>query len=181
MRSIFTKLFIVFFFNTSMAQNIKIEHLSNPSDFEKALISFEEYVYYDFDFVSDSGKKIYFQIIQKEFTHGKFEKEIIYFDSKTLPEVFKSDRIPFTILSKKVDDLNYKLMFKFYKSITSNRKYKTNSNEPNSFKIFVNHSQTFAINKFYLLGGIVKPVKVDENLYRDCDFNSALDKYQNWY
>ena len=72
-------------------------------------------------------------------------------------------------------------MFKFYKSITSNRKYKTNSNEPNSFKIFVNQSQTFALNKFYLLGGIVKLVKVDENLYRDCDFNSALDKYQNWY
>lgn len=50
-----------------------------------------------------------------------------------------------------------------------------------SFRIFINKAQKFKLNTSYLFAGIIKPIKVDENTYRDCDFNIALDKYEQWY
>lgn len=96
------------------AQQIRIESkMENETAFSNDLKSFENMVYYNFDFVSDLDKKLNFEIIQKEFTNGKLVNKHVYFDSKSLPDFLKSNRVPFSILAKNTDIQSYKLMFKF--------------------------------------------------------------------
>src|SRR5690606_18553345 len=100
------------------AQEIRIESkMENETNFENDLKSFENIVYYNFDFVSDEEKEVAFQIIEKEFVIGKLNQEKIYFDTKNIPEQFLSNKISVRLLSKYTNSENYKTMMRFYNSI----------------------------------------------------------------
>src|SRR5690554_4117691 len=164
------------------AQEIRIESkMENETTFENVLKSFENIVYYNFDFVSDEEKEVAFQIIEKEFVKGKLNQEKIYFDTKNIPEQFLSNKISVRLLSKYTNSENYKTMMRFYNSINMMRNFNVQENDKYSFKIFINLAQKFQLNQTYLFAGIIKPVKIDDNTYRDCDFNAAKDKHEQWY
>lgn len=173
---------ILLFPLTIFAQEIHIESkMDNETAFERDLKAFENIVYYNFDFVSDQEKNLHFQIIEKEFDKGILTQDKIYFDSKNVPEQLLSNTVSVGLLSKYTSSENYKSMMRFYNIFSMNRNYELEEQNQHSFKIFINVAQKFQLNKTYLFAGIIKPIKIDVNTYRDCDFSIALDKYEQWY
>ena len=50
-----------------------------------------------------------------------------------------------------------------------------------SIKHFFNQNMSFNKSKKALLFALVKPIKIDKNTYRDCDFALGKDKPEEWY
>lgn len=175
--------FILFFLISvsSYSQEISIQYERAESKFEDALKAFEGYSYYNFNFVTNDTKSLNFEIIEKEFVNGKLTNEKVYFDSKLVPSNLKSTKIPVTILSKSISNDNYKLLYQFYEVYNLNRNFNLNIEDQYNFKIFINLDQKFTLDKKYLFAGIVKPIEIAENTYRNCDFAIAIDKYDKWY
>lgn len=164
------------------AQEITIHSkMDNETTFERNLKAFDRIVYYDFDFVSDSEKILHFQIIEKEFLNGALNKEKVYFDTKSIPEQMLSNKIPISLFSKYVKTDNYRMLMNLSKDINLIRNFEIQENDKYSFKIFINQAQKFKLNETYLFAGIIKPIKINETTYRNCDFNSAIDQYEKWY
>lgn len=164
------------------AQEITIHSkMDNETAFERNLKAFDRIVYYDFDFVSDSEKILHFQIIEKEFLNGTLNKEKVYFDTKSIPEQMLSNKIPISLFSKYVKTDNYRMLINLSKDINLIRNFEIQENDKYSFKIFINQAQKFKLNETYLFAGIIKPIKINETTYRNCDFNSAIDQYEKWY
>ena len=163
------------------SQEISIKSKMEITDFEKALNSFEGYVYYNFEFISEDDSIINFEIIEKEFVNGKLTNEKVYFDSKSVPSNLKSSVIPVSILSKSISNDNYKLLYQFYEVFNLNRIFDLQEEDRYDLKLFINESQIFNPKTTYLFSGIVKPIKISENTYRYCDFAIAMDEYDQWY
>lgn len=164
------------------AQEITIHSkMDNETAFERNLKAFDGIVYYDFDFISDSEKILRFQITEKEFLNRKLTKEKIYFDTKSIPEQMLSTKTSVNLLSKYSQENNYRVLMNFYENINMIRNFEIQENDKYSFKIFINQTQKFKLNKTYLFAGIIKPIKINETTYRNCDFNSAIDQYEKWY
>lgn len=176
------KLILFFLIPISVySQEISIQYERTETKFEEALKAFEGYSYYNFNFVTNDTKSLNFEIIEKEFVNGKLTNEKVYFDSKLVPSNLKSSAIPVTILSKSISNDNYKLLYQFYEVFNLNRNFDLKNEDRYHFKIFINEAQKFTFNKKYLFSAIVKPIKIAENTYRNCDFSGAIDKYDLWY
>ncbi|HLV47401.1 MAG TPA: hypothetical protein VKY32_10240 [Flavobacterium sp.] len=163
------------------AQEITIEADMTETKFERTLKIFEGYTYYDFEFVTEEGVTLDIEIIEKEFVNGKLEKEKVYFDSKNMPTALKSNAVPVTILAKSISDDTYKMLYRFYNAQTISRLFDLNREDMYDFKIFVGMGGKYTFDKTYLFSAIVKPIKISENTYRDCDFSLEMDKYDQWY
>lgn len=176
-------LLALFFANISAiyAQEISIKPEMNETNFEQTLRSFEGYTYYNFMFVSNKDAALNFEIVEKEFVNGKLEKEKVYFDSKVIPTAQKGNTVPVSILAKGISDNIYKQLFRFYDFASLIREFDLKKEDQYAFKIFVNEAQKFTFDKTYLFSAIVKPIKIAENTYRDCDFAAYTDKYDQWY
>lgn len=174
-------LLLILFPFSVFSQEIRIESKIEENKFENALKAFEGYVYYNFDFVTSKTTPLNFQITEKEYVYGKLTKESICFDSKNTPSNLLGTKIPVTILAKNTSDVNYRLLYQFYEVFNFNRNYDLKKEERYSFKIFINQAQKFSYNEKYLFSAIVKPIKINENTYRNCDFAIAMDKYDQWF
>ena len=163
------------------SQEISIKSKMDETKFENAVKAFEGYTYYNFDFVTSKTSPLNFEIIEKEYVNGKLKKENIYFDSKNTPPNLLGSTIPVTILAKSTSEESYRLLFQFYEVFNLNRNYDLKEQDRYSFKIFINEAQKFSYNQKYLFSAIVKPIKVNETTYRNCDFAIAMDKYDQWY
>ncbi len=163
------------------SQEISIKSKMDETKFENVLKAFEGYTYYNFDFVTSKTSPLNFEIIEKEYVNGKLKKESIYFDSKNTPSNLVGSTIPVTILAKSTSDANYRLLYQFYEVFNLNRNYDLKKEDRYAFKIFINEAQKFSYNQKYLFSAIVKPIKINENTYRNCDFAIAIDKYDQWF
>mgnify|MGYP003575953288 CR=1 FL=1 len=163
------------------SQEISIKSKMDETKFENAVKSFEGYTYYNFDFVTSKTSPLNFEVIEKEYVNGKLKKESTYFDSKNTPSNLLGSTIPVTILAKSTSDANYRLLYQFYEVFNLNRNYDFIKEDRYSFKIFINETQKFSYNQKYLFSAIIKPIKVNETTYRNCDFSIATDKYDQWF
>lgn len=163
------------------SQEISIKSKMDETKFENAVKSFEGYTYYNFDFVTSKTSPLNFEVIEKEYVNGKLKKESTYFDSKNTPPNLLGSTIPVTILAKSTSDANYRLLYQFYEVFNLNRNYDFIKEDRYSFKIFINETQKFSYNQKYLFSAIIKPIKVNETTYRNCDFSIATDKYDQWF
>lgn len=163
------------------SQEISIQSEMDETKFEKTLKFFEGYSYYNFKFVTNETKNLNFEIIEKEFVQGELKNEKVYFDSKNVVSNLIGNSVSTTILAKSTSDTNYKMMLQFYEFYNLIRNFDLNVEDRYHFKIFINGAQEFTYNKKYLFCAIVKPIKISENMYRDCDFTVAVDKYDKWY
>ncbi|UUV22027.1 hypothetical protein [Paenimyroides aestuarii] len=173
-------LFLLISFSV-FSQEIHIESKMNETKFENALKNFEGYTYYSFDFVTAETSSLHIEIIEKEYVNGKLVKEISCFNSNKMPVDTSNERIPFTILAKSNSDINYRIQYQFYDFINLYRNHDLKREDRYAFKIFINEAQKFTFNQKYLFSAIVKPIKIDENTFRNCDFAKEMDKYDQWY
>ncbi len=181
MKKIALSILAIIYSLSVFSQEISIQTEMDETKFEKTLKTFEGYSYYNFKFVTNETASLNFEIIEKEFVQGELKNEKVYFDSKNVLSNLIGNSISTTILAKSTSDTNYKMMLQFYEFYSLIRNFDLNNEDQYHFKIFINEAQKFTYNQVYLFCAIVKPVKIAENTYRDCDFAAAIDKYDKWY
>ncbi|SEH78092.1 hypothetical protein SAMN02927937_01399 [Paenimyroides aquimaris] len=181
MKKIALSILAIIYSLTVFSQEISIQTEMDETKFEQTLKTFEGYSYYNFKFVTNETASLNFEIIEKEFVQGELKNEKVYFDSKNVLSNLIGNSISTTILAKSTSDTNYKMMLQFYEFYSLIRNFDLNNEDQYHFKIFINEAQKFTYNQVYLFCAIVKPIKIAENTYRDCDFAAAIDKYDKWY
>jgi len=98
-----------------------------------------------------------------------------------MPAALKSNTVPVTILARSISDDMYKMLYRFYNAQTVSRLFDLKREDMYDFNIFVHIGQEFTFDKTYLFSAIVKPLKIAENTYRNCDFSLEKDRYDQWY
>lgn len=174
-------LLLIFIQFTVKSQEITIENRMNPSKFEEVLQNFEGYKFYHFNFNSDTD--INFEITEKEFVNGILINESVFLNSNSIPESIIQNKksVSTAVLARSTSDKNYKMNLQLFDFVNRHRNFDLKKEENYYFKIFINVDQKMVCNKTYLFFGIVKPIKINENTYRDCDFALAIDKYDKWF
>lgn len=176
---------LVLFSNLFYSQTIQIKpSTATESNYEKALMVFEGTKFYDFKFINTTKiNNPKYRLILSEYVDGKVisEKDLIVSNPNIPIGNFKNMELQFSILSKYTQENNYKIMFSVEKSLNYIKVFDVDQNDKFDLKMFANAKSEFEIGKKYLLCAIVKPIKIDENTYRDCDFNAESEEYKDWF
>ena len=180
----FILILIIFISLDSFAQKITLQAKeNNESNFDKALRNLDNISFYDFKFVDNAeSKSLKYKVILTEFIKGIEVSQVVFIESNPNLPIgnFENKELPFSIISKFSDD-RLKIMFTIAKVINYKKTFELKNEDRFDFNIFVNPKSEFEINKKYLFCAIIKPIKISENTYRNCDFNSAIDDYKDWY
>lgn len=170
---------------TLFSQTIKIVAIQQPqSNFERALQDFEKIRFYDFKFVNKTeASKVNYKIIVTEFVNGKPISQEVFIESK--PEIsfynFVNNELPFSIFSKYESETKHKMMFGISTILKHTRSFDLDKKDDFDLKMLVSPRSEFELGKTYPFCALVKPVKIAENTYRNCDFNAEIDRYKEWF
>lgn len=167
------------------SQTIQIKtSAQTESNFEKSLMAFEGMKFYDFKFINTTKvNNPNYRIILSEYVNGKVisQKDLIVSNPNLPIGNFKNAELQFSILSKYTGEKNFKIMFTIDKTLNYIKVFDVDQDDKFDLKMFANPTSEFEIGKKHLLCAIVKPIKIAENTYRDCDFNSASEDYKDWF
>lgn len=184
MKIIITILFLISFHFTE-AQNFSVKKPENNTEkFQNLFMKIEDVSFENFKFLSEEKNQKYnYKIIITQYTNGIKKGENVLFETNYESNIghFENNELDFSIIGKAINKEEYKIIFNINTNIYLKQTLNLVEAEKFIIKHFFNQKMDFIKGKKTLLFALVKPLKIDTNLYRDCDFATGKDKPEEWY
>lgn len=140
-------------------------------------ISFE-----NFTFISnDENIKYNYKLLITEYLNGKKIHENVMFETNGIFGDFIDNKLNFAIIGKPFNNNEYHVVFNINSNLYLKEKIQLIDSEKFEVKHFFNQKMNFISNEKNLLFAIVKPIKIDENNYRTCDFSTEKQNPSKWF
>lgn len=172
-------------FQFTEAQSFSIKKPENNTEkFQNLLMEIEDVSFENFKFISEEkNQKHNYKLLLSRYINGILSEENFLFESN--PNLnwgnFENNELDFSIIGKAINKDEYKIIFNINTNIYLKQTLNLDEAEKFSIKHFFNQKMDFIKGKKTLLFALVKPIKIDKNTYRDCDFNLEKDKPEQWF
>lgn len=167
------------------AQNFSIVKPENNTEkFEQLLMNIEDISFENFKFISEeTNQKNNYKLVITHYKEGTKIDEKILFESNSNLNFgnFENNELDFSIIGKSINDKEYKIIFNINKNLYLKQSFELDGSKKFSIKHFFNQKMSFIQGEKSLLFALVKPIKIDANTYRDCDFGLKKDEPQEWF